>query len=197
MGRQPPSRKQVSALRVTKTDKEADASLPDRIASNPVIRTTPLVITQGGTADNPAIFDGQGMIIDLGIDISDHDWQKNGDLWTSREKLLDQEPVIAGQVAGLFVGAVPITIPRDVEAEKTRPDRKSRCYYPPEKLLPGQMGFTENGAAYFRWPANVLPGSVAVIHPGKGGASWGMAAPVSATVLNIGKCYTHRCMINF
>lgn len=60
MGRQPPSRKQVSALRVTKTDKEADATLPDRIASNPVIRTTPVVITQGGTADNPAIFDGQG-----------------------------------------------------------------------------------------------------------------------------------------
>jgi hypothetical protein len=31
--------------------------------------TTPLILTEGGTADEPAIFDGQGMVIDLGIDV--------------------------------------------------------------------------------------------------------------------------------
>ena len=153
------------------TDKTSIVTLAGRTETHSEIRTTPLVIDQGGTADKPAIFDGKGMVIDLGIDISDHDWKKDGDLWTSQGKLLDQEPVIAGQVAGLFVGKVPITIPRDVEAEKMHPDLKSRCYFPPEALRPGQMGYAKDGSAYFRWPTGIDAGSEAIIHPAKGAAS--------------------------
>jgi hypothetical protein len=123
--------------------------------------TTPLVLNKGGTEDEPAIFDGQGMVIDLGIDVSRHDWKQDGDLWTSTPELLAEyglEPVIAGQIAGLFIGEIPITIPRDLEAEKLHPDRKSRCYFPPNKLDPGQMGYADDGSVYFRWPTGEKPG---------------------------------------
>jgi len=123
--------------------------------------TTPLVLTEGGVKDEPTIFDGQGMVIDLGINVSDHDWKQTSDLWTSTPRLLSEhalKPVIAGQTAGLFIGEIPITIPRDVEAEKLHPDRKSRCYFSPERLKPGQMGYADDGSIYFRWPKGVKPG---------------------------------------
>ena len=120
--------------------------------------TTPLVLTEGGTPEEPAVFDGQGMLIDLGITVTSHEWKKTGDLWTSQPGFLasfNQEPRIAGQTAGLFVDGIPITIPRDLEAEKEHPDRKSRCYFPSDKLQPGQMGYAEDGSLYFRWPKGV------------------------------------------
>jgi len=48
------------------------------------IRRKPLILSQGGTPEKPAVFDGKGMIIDLGIDITAHDWIKDGDAWSSR-----------------------------------------------------------------------------------------------------------------
>jgi hypothetical protein len=141
-------------------------------AATKPIRTTPLVLSEGGTADNPAVFDGEGMVIDLGIDVSDHAWKKAADVWTSTPRLLgdlNREPTMAGQMAGLFVDLIPVTIPRDLEAEKARPDRKSRCYFSPDNLRPGQMGYTENGAIHFRWPAGVKPGSKPLILPPKPG----------------------------
>ncbi len=135
--------------------------------------TTPLVLTEGGTPEEPAVFDGQGMLIDLGIDVSNHEWSKSGDLWTSQPRLLashSQEPRIAGQTAGLFVDGIPITIPRDLEAEKQHPDRKSRCYYPPDGLQPGQMGYAEDGSLYFRWPKGV-PHNKPITLPPKAGTN--------------------------
>jgi hypothetical protein len=44
------------------------------------LRTMPLVLKDGGTAEKPAVFDGRGMIIDLAIDVTDHPWKKAGDL---------------------------------------------------------------------------------------------------------------------
>ena len=43
------------------------------------IRRTPLVLAKGVTPENPAVFDGKGMTIDLGIDITDRDWIKEAD----------------------------------------------------------------------------------------------------------------------
>ena len=40
------------------------------------IRRTPLTLKDGGTPEKPAVFDGKGMIIDLGIDVTAHDWEK-------------------------------------------------------------------------------------------------------------------------
>ena len=97
--------------------------------------TTPLVLKTGGTPDKPEVFDGQGMLIDLGTRVSEHDWIMDGDLWTSQPDFLKSfghTPRIAGQTAGLFIGDIPITIPRDHEAEKGRPDMKSKCYFPPK-----------------------------------------------------------------
>ena len=123
--------------------------------------TTPLVLKTGGTLDRPEVFDGQGMLIDLGTRVSEHDWIMDGDLWTSQPgflKSFGHTPRIAGQTAGLFIGEIPITIPRDHEAEKGRPDMKSKCYFPPEKLNPGEMGYTKDGSLYFRWPKGYKPG---------------------------------------
>ena len=135
--------------------------------------TTPLVLTKGGTPEEPAVFDGQGMLIDLGITVTSHEWKKTGDLWTSQPGFLasfNQEPRIAGQTSGLFVDGIPITIPRDLEAEKEHPDRKSRCYFPPDALQPGQMGYAEDGSLYFRWPKGI-PQNKPIILPPKAGTN--------------------------
>ena len=123
--------------------------------------TTPLLLKKSGTPEKPEVFDGQGMLIDLGTRVSDHDWIMDGDLWTSQPgflKSFGHTPRIAGQTAGLFIGDIPITIPRDYEAEKGRPDMKSKCYFPPRKLKPGEMGYAKDGSLYFWWPKGCKPG---------------------------------------
>ena len=92
---------------------QAVFAIPTAIAAEPAIATTPLVIRDGGTSGKPASFDGQGMVIDLGIDVTAHPWKKAGDVWTSAGKILDREPIATGQVAGLFIDEVPLAIPRD------------------------------------------------------------------------------------
>jgi sialate O-acetylesterase len=132
--------------------------------------TTPLVLKKSGTPEKPEVFDGQGMLIDLGTRVSDHDWIMDGDLWTSQPgflKSFGHTPRIAGQTAGLFIGEIPITIPRDHEAEKGRPDMKSKCYFPPEKLKPGEMGYTKDGSLYFRWPKGCKPGKAIGVDRGR------------------------------
>lgn len=163
--------------------------LGDVHAAEPtLVRTTTLVLSEGGTAAKPTIFDGEGMVIDLGIDVSDHNWKKEGDLWTSTPQLLGElgrEPTMAGQMAGLFVDKIPMTIPRDLEMEKIRPDRKSRCYFSPAKLRPGQMGYSAAGSICFRWPAEVEPGSKPLILPPKPGVNCVTIACSHIVVKNI------------
>ncbi len=137
-------------------------------AAEPKRVREPVVLREGGTSDKPAVFDGQGMVIDLGIDVTQHDWQQQGDLWRSTGKLLDREPIGAGQIAGLFIDEVPLAIPRDVATEKLHPERKEKCYFPPEKLQPGQLGYNEQGELYFRWPKGKTPGQSPIIAPPKG-----------------------------
>ena len=50
--------------------------------------TTPLLLKKTGTPEKPEVFDGQGMLIDLGTRVSDHDWIMDGDLWTSQPGFL-------------------------------------------------------------------------------------------------------------
>jgi hypothetical protein len=134
-------------------------------------RTTPLVLKQGGTAEKPAIFDGNGMVIDLGTDITNLPWEINGDVWILPKLPSTHAPIMAGQYAALFIDERPVSVPRDLEAETSRPDRKSRCYVQPEKLKPGQAGFTEAGSLYFRWPSGKTPGKSRIILPPKEGTS--------------------------
>lgn len=145
--------------------------LPCARAEEGQISKTPLVLTQGGTPDKPAVFDGKGLVIDLGVDVTDLAWQKDGDVWTSPGRFLDRQPLAAGQLAGLFLEELPISIPRDTATEKLHPDRKEHCYFPPAKLKPGQMGYTEDGSLYFRWPANKTPGKTRIFAPPKAGTS--------------------------
>jgi hypothetical protein len=111
------------------------------------------------------------MTIDLAIDVTEHGWTKADSLWTSNGPLLGRAPLEAGQLAGLFVDEVPIAIPRDVAAEKLHPDRKQHCYFEPARLLPGQMGYAEDGSIYFRWPEGKRPGLARVLLPPKAGTS--------------------------
>jgi hypothetical protein len=131
------------------------------------IRREPLILKQGGTAEHPAVFDGKGMMIDLGIDVSDHPWIKDGEVWTSSGPLLGRASLAAGQLAGLFIDEVPLSIPRDVPTEKLHPERKEHCYFPAAALKPGQMGYAEDGSIYFRWPAGKQPGQARLILPSK------------------------------
>ena len=159
------------------------------LAGAPEVRTIQLHLTKGGTAEEPAVFDGKGMTIDLGTEVSGHIWKKASDLWTSNGPLLGREPVIAGQTAGLFVGEIPITIPRDLEAEKLHPDRKSRCYFTRDQLKPGQMGYDEDGSVYFRWPEGTEPGSAKVILPGPPGMNCVSIACSHIVIRNIAAKY--------
>ena len=127
--------------------------------------TQPLVLREGGTAEKPAVFDGAGMVIDLGIDVTDHAWRREGYVWHSHGRLLGRESIGAGQIAGLFIDEMPLAIPRDVATELKHPDRKTKCYFPPEALKPGQMGYAADGALYFRWPEGKKPGEARIITP--------------------------------
>ena len=135
------------------------------------ITTKPLRRSQGGTADKPAVFDGMGMVIDLGVDVTDHAWKKDGEVWTSSAPLSGAQPMAAGQFTGLFVDQVPITISRDGAAARGIPYSKGHRYAVPSALQPGQMGCTEAGLIYFRWPKGKVPGKGRVFAPPKAGTS--------------------------
>ncbi|MEZ5385264.1 MAG: right-handed parallel beta-helix repeat-containing protein [Prosthecobacter sp.] len=129
------------------------------------IRREPLVLKQGGTAEKPAVFDGKGMIIDLGIDITDREWLRNEDLWTSRGPLPDHPPVADTQRAGLFIDEVPLRIVRDRAAEAKSGEKGKIVYAAPEALKPGEMGWAADGSLYFRWPTGKTPGSGHILQP--------------------------------
>lgn len=149
------------------------------------IRRTPLTLAKGGTPENPAVFDGKGMIIDLGIDITDQDWIKEGDLWLAKAPLKDHPPVEDVQRAGLFIDEVPLRIVRDRETEKASADPKKARYKAPAALLPGQVGWKEDGSFYFRWPKEKRPGEGRVIQPPKGLASGVSIACSYITIRNV------------
>lgn len=149
------------------------------------ISRTPLVLSKGGTPDHPEVFDGKGLVIDLGTDVTNHAWKKEGDLWTSNGPLLQRPPLLAGQTAGLFVDEHPIPIPRDLEKEKAHPEKKGFCYIDPASLRPGLMGYGEDGSLYFRWPENQPPGSARLVLPAKAGVSAVVIACSHIVVRNV------------
>ena len=114
---------------------------------------------------------GLQALVDLGIDVTSEPWERNGDLWTLPAPADRSLPIIAGQSAALFVDDMPITVPRDLEAEARQPDRRSRCYLPPERLAPGQAGFTDSGGLVFHWPADKNPATSRLILPPAAGVS--------------------------
>lgn len=149
------------------------------------VRRTPLVLTQGGTPDHPVVFDGKGVIIDLGIDITDKEWVKNGDVWTSSGPLPDHPPVGDEQRAGLFIDEVPVRIIRDRAAEKASGVAGKIIYTAAEALKPGQMGWKDDGSLYFRWPQEKLPGTARIIQPPPKLASCVVIACSHITVRNV------------
>lgn len=136
------------------------------------ISHTPLVLKQGGTAEKPAVFDGKGMVIDLGIDVTGHAWQKQADVWTATAPLAAWEPVAPGLFTGLFIDEMPIAIAIDkaAQAKRAKGDEKNR-YLAPDSLEPGQMGCTADGLIYFRWPTGKSPATSHLYIPPKPGTS--------------------------
>lgn len=149
------------------------------------IRRQPLVLNKSGTPEAPVVFDGKGMIIDLGIDITEHDWIKNGDVWTSRGPLPKHPPVDDVQRAGLFIDEVPLLIRRDREAEKATGVAKKVIYKAPAALRPGEVGWAADGSFYFRWPEGKKPGEGRIIQPPAGLASCVAIAGSYITVRNV------------
>ena len=129
------------------------------------IRRVPLTLNMGGTMENPVVFDGKGMIIDLGIDITTHDWQKNGEVWTSNGPFAKYPAVTDPQRGVLFIEEVPMRIARDREAEKKNGVAGQVIYAAPAALKPGEVGFTTAGAIYFRWPTGKKPGAAHIFLP--------------------------------
>lgn len=148
------------------------------------IRRQPLILSESGTPENPVVFDGKGLVIDLGIDITSFDWLLDGEVWTSRGPLPDCPPVEDTQRAGLFIDEIPIRIVRDREAEKNG-EAKSVIYLTPTALQPGQMGWAKDGSLYFRWPKEKKPGLSRIIQPPKGLKSCVVIAGSYITVRNV------------
>ncbi|OYW75859.1 MAG: hypothetical protein B7Z37_11430 [Verrucomicrobia bacterium 12-59-8] len=149
------------------------------------IRRTPLTLNDGGTPDKPAVFDGKGMIIDLGIDVTTHDWEKQGDVWASRGPF-DKHPAVEDvQRSALFIEEVPMRIMRDRTAEKQSGEKGKVIFVAPEALQPGQMGFKADGSIYFRWPAGKTPSTAKIYLPPAGLASCVNIACSYLTVKNI------------
>ena len=139
----------------------------------------------GGTPDKPAVFDGKGMIIDLGIDVTAHDWERQGEVWTSHGPF-DKHPAVEDvQRAALFIEEVPIRIVRDRAAEQKSGEKGKVIFMAPEALQPGQMGFKADGTLYFRWPAGKTPGAAKIFLPPAGLASCVNIACSYLTVKNI------------
>jgi hypothetical protein len=149
------------------------------------VSSEPLRLSTGGTPEQPVVFDGGGLVIDLGTDVTEHTWHRQGDVWTSRGPLSGQGPRLAGQLAGLFVDEVPLSIPRDLAAEKLHPDKKWGCYVAPAVLQPGQMGYLADGSVVFRWPAGKMPGQARIIAPPEPGTSCVTIACSHIVVRNI------------
>ncbi|MEZ5385258.1 MAG: hypothetical protein R3F13_07075 [Prosthecobacter sp.] len=126
------------------------------------IRRTPLTLKDGGTPEKPAVFDGKGMVIDLGIDVTAHEWEKKGDVWTSHGPFADHPPVADTQRAALFIEEAPIRIVRDRAAEQKSGEKGKVIYAAAETLKPGEMGFKDDGSIYFRWPAGKTPGAAKI-----------------------------------
>lgn len=123
------------------------------------IRRTPLVLSKGGTPEKPEVFDGKGLVIDLGVDITENDWAKEGEVWRSRGPIPDLPPIADEQRAGLFLDEVPLRISR------TRPKGGESRFTKPEELEPGKMAWSEDGSVHFRWPPGKAPGSARIIRP--------------------------------
>jgi len=117
------------------------------------IRREPLVLREGGTPGEPAVFDGKGLVVDLGIDVSDHPWRKQGGVWISDGALLDRRPPKDTQRAGLFIDQVPLRIVHDAA---------------PDTIEPGRMGFARDGSLFFRGPEGKTPGESRIILPPDG-----------------------------
>lgn len=149
------------------------------------IRRTPLTLKDGGTPDKPAVFDGKGMIIDLGIDVTAHKWEKMGDVWTSHGPFADHPPVADTQRAGLFIEEVPVRIVRNRAAEQKSGEKDKVIYAAAETLKPGEMGFKDDGSIYFRWPTGKTPGAAKIFLPPAGLASCVNIACSYLTVRNI------------
>ncbi len=149
------------------------------------VRRLPLILTTGGTPEQPAVFDGKGMIIDLGTDITSNDWIKDGDVWTSRGPLKGLPPVDDTQRAGLFIDEAAVRIVRDRAAEKNSGIAKKVIYATSKTLQPGQMGWVEDGSVYFRWPKEKKPGEGRVIQLPAGLASGVVIACSHIIVRNV------------
>ena len=126
------------------------------------VRHQPLILREGGTAEQPAVFDGHGLVVDLGIDVTGEAWQKDGDLWTHPGPLQGRQPIADVQRAGLFIDEVPLRIVR--QRGGSAADAPAR-FAPPDQLHPGQMGWAEDGSLYFRWPTGKTPGQARIILP--------------------------------
>ncbi|HCN29435.1 MAG TPA: hypothetical protein DIT64_11930 [Verrucomicrobiales bacterium] len=149
------------------------------------IRRMPLVLTQGGTPEQPAVFDGKGMVIDLGIDITGLEWARDGDLWTSRGPLPGHPPVTDTQRAGLFIEEIPLRIMRDRAAEQESGEPGKVIHAAPDTLKPCEMTWTTDGSLCFRWPAGRSPGTARIIQPPAKLASCVVIACSHITVRNI------------
>lgn len=146
-----------------------------RSATAGELSTKPIRITQGGTAEKPALFDGNGMVIDLGIDVTNHSWRKEGDIWTSTTAIAGPKPIQPGMHTALFLDEVPITLAKKLPPGKMLHDH----------LRPGQCTADDAGLISFRWPKDKMPDAARIIIPPKGNVSCVTIACSHVVVKNI------------
>lgn len=114
-----------------------------RLAAGQTFRET-LHITVGGTPEAPLIIEGQGAIIDLGVDVTQGPWTADGQAWILDRTEPDWGNAAVWQMARLFVGSSAI------------------CPIDPRRgalLQPGQCERTAEGKLRVMFPARESPTS--------------------------------------
>lgn len=114
----------------------------------------PILITRGGTAEQPLVIDGHGAIIDLGTDLSSAPWTQDGAEWVcgrdlGRPPLDDARKPGDWMFAGLFVDGRPYNV------------RQRRATGP---LAPGDLRYDADGRLRFV-PLGRAPGAASITLP--------------------------------
>lgn len=111
----------------------------------------PLVVNKSGEADRRIIIEGNGNVLDLGMDVSEGPWKADGEQWVL-ERELEHPKNRAGleQAAAFFVDSVPVYT--------QSPSRAG-------PLKAGQVRFDERGLAHVMFPEGKRPGNCRIIRP--------------------------------
>lgn len=116
-----------------------------------------LQISKGGTAENPLVVDGQGAVINLGLDITAGPWTDTGDGWRLEKVLPKGFSTGIYQATSVFVNGLGLT-----------GDHPKGPSYAPRLWHHGYLRLDANGKLVVVFPDGLSPKNSVVVLTGKG-----------------------------